>query len=55
MVVGIVTRDAGSITIDDEDITLLPLLNEHVKALAIFLKKRLFLDSKRYATILWGS
>ncbi|SPZ01490.1 putative ABC transporter ATP-binding protein YhbG [Proteus mirabilis] len=25
MVVGIVARDAGSITIDDEDITLLPL------------------------------
>ena len=35
MVVGIVARDAGSITIDDEDITLLPLHERARKGLSL--------------------
>lgn len=42
MVVGIVPRDAGNITIDDEDISLLPLHAVPVGELAICHRKRLF-------------
>lgn len=42
MIVGLVPRDEGTITIDDNDISILPMHSRSRLALAIFRKKRRF-------------
>ncbi len=47
MVVGIVARDAGSITIDDEDITLLPLHERARKGIGYLPQEALYFWSSK--------
>ena len=42
MVVGLVRHDQGKITIDGDDISVLPNMNVHAEELAIYHKKPLF-------------
>lgn len=53
MIVGLVARDQGTITIDDSDISILPMHSRSRMGIGYLLKKRLSSVNCRLKTTLW--